>query len=237
MSLYSSFYVGSIFILELIILMPKIKEVFTWVNWTEERIYPSSRRLPAAYQEVEWVWSSGSQYINTNFIPSVNTKIETDISWWDQSSDWLVFFWVTSNDSSWDWIIARLYQTNKTNYNPWFCNSSYSESQNTITADQFNNIVLQKNWWTINWNAYTITTTWTPYQSQIYIFCWNNGWSAWRHSKCKVKTFKMRDGWELIRNFIPCYRKSDWVIWLYDLVWWQLYTNSWSGTFTKWSDV
>ena len=39
------------------------------------------------------------------------------------------------------------------------------------------------------------------------------------------------------RHFIPCYRKSDNVIGLYDLVEGTFYTNSGTGTFTKGSDV
>jgi hypothetical protein len=39
------------------------------------------------------------------------------------------------------------------------------------------------------------------------------------------------------RQMIPCYRKSDNVIWMYDIVNWVFYTNNGSWTFTKWNDV
>jgi hypothetical protein len=40
-----------------------------------------------------------------------------------------------------------------------------------------------------------------------------------------------------VRDLVPCYRKSDSVIWMYDTVNDVFYTNDWSWTFTKWPDV
>ena len=40
-----------------------------------------------------------------------------------------------------------------------------------------------------------------------------------------------------VREMIPCYRKSDTVIWMYDLINNTFYTNAWSGSFLKWGNV
>ena len=42
---------------------------------------------------------------------------------------------------------------------------------------------------------------------------------------------------ELKRNFIPCYRKSDNVIGMYDLVEEKFYTNQGNGEFLKGRDI
>ena len=215
--------------------MPKIKNVFKWVNGTEYNIYPG--RLPSDYQEVEWIWSSATQYINTLYTPNVNTEIETELSWGSSQQEWWVFFWMTSNDNWTDWICWRIYSTTKTNFNPRFCNSAYGECQISTTTDVFHKLILKKNYCTLDWTAWTLTTTWTPYQWPIYLFCWNNWWSAWRHTSVKFKVFKISESWTLKKEFIPCYRKSDNVIWMYDAVGKQFYTNQWSWTFTKWSNV
>ncbi|MBR5312208.1 MAG: hypothetical protein IKU40_04925 [Clostridia bacterium] len=54
----------------------------------------------------------------------------------------------------------------------------------------------------------------------------------------KLYSFTMADmdGIE-IRNFVPCYRKSDGVIGLYDTVGSTFYTNKGTGSFTKGADV
>ena len=38
-------------------------------------------------------------------------------------------------------------------------------------------------------------------------------------------------------DFVPCYRKSDWVAWVYDLINDVFYTNQWSWDFKKWPPV
>ncbi len=53
----------------------------------------------------------------------------------------------------------------------------------------------------------------------------------------KLYYFKMYDKRALIRNFVPCYRKSDNVVGLYDLVNGVFYVNKGSGAFTKGDDV
>lgn len=47
----------------------------------------------------------------------------------------------------------------------------------------------------------------------------------------------MWDDNELVRDFIPCYRKSDGVIGLYDLVNDVFYTNLGTGQFTKGKNI
>jgi hypothetical protein len=43
----------------------------------------------------------------------------------------------------------------------------------------------------------------------------------------------MKSSGVLVRNFIPCYRKSDNVIGMYDVINDAFYTNSGTGTFIK----
>ena len=38
----------------------------------------SASRLPSEFQEVEYIESSGTQYIDTGFLPTINTKIECE---------------------------------------------------------------------------------------------------------------------------------------------------------------
>ena len=39
----------------------------------------SGGRLPSGFQEVEYIASDGNQWIDTNYIPSIDDVIETDI--------------------------------------------------------------------------------------------------------------------------------------------------------------
>ena len=71
----------------------------------------------------------------------------------------------------------------------------------------------------------------------IYIFGGNDSGSASYKSSIKLYEFKISDGDTLTHEFIPCYRKSDGEIGLYDKVENKFYTNAGTGTFIKGNDV
>lgn len=76
--------------------------------------------------------------------------------------------------------------------------------------------------------------------ANVYLF-WCSGLSATSTSKKyygKLYSFTMdaADGTAL-RNFVPCYRKADGVIGLYDTVGGSFYTNAGTGSFTKGADI
>ena len=56
-------------------------------------------------------------------------------------------------------------------------------------------------------------------------------------SSMQLYELKMWKDDVLVRNFIPCYRKSDNVIGLYDLVNNVFYLNQGTGTFIKGEDI
>ena len=69
------------------------------------------------------------------------------------------------------------------------------------------------------------------------LFALNDNWTINSQSSYKLYSCKIYDNNTLVRDFVPCYRKSDNVIWMYDLVNNQFYTNSWSWTFAKWPNA
>ena len=71
-----------------------------------------------------------------------------------------------------------------------------------------------------------------------YIFCYNYLGNASLHSKIKLYELKTWDmSGKLSRHYIPCYRKSDNVIGMYDLVNDTFYTNKGTGVFLKGQDI
>ena len=64
-----------------------------------------------------------------------------------------------------------------------------------------------------------------------------NGSRQNRSTQMRLYSCKMYNSNVLQRDFVPCYRKSDWVIGLYDIVNNTFYTNSGSWTFTKGPNV
>lgn len=196
--------------------------------------------LPSEYQEVEWI-----QWINTksNYIATV--YIDT---------------WVTVNNNI--WCSAEMLHTATRNDVQRFTNTNnryeYINNRRGITT--------YPSWmWCVQWDTWHSTNVsnsidnWydiklNRYNDKKVLINWSQIYSLWSEKFTenttiwiwditykgywwKCKSFKITDWIDLIRDFIPCYRKLDWVIGMYDLVNWQFYVNSWTESFTKGPDV
>ena len=185
--------------------------------------------IPSAYQEVEYIQSSWTQYINTLFTPSNTTKVEWKMGGWSQSWSHQMFGSRYSWSSTWRWfaIITDAYQFNGYGWvDHWmtdWADHSWEFSQTWIYVD-----------WVLKTTPSTTTFT-SPWP--LYLFWLNSNWSFTESAAMKYYYFKIYDNWTLVRDFIPCYRIADSVIWMYDVVNGVFYTNQWSWTFTKWPDV
>ena len=186
-------------------------------------------RLPVAYQEVEWIRSSWSQYFDTGFNPTWNSEIEIDIVWESGSASGT--FWVDSwwTNSAFSILNDRI-----------FCYGSQYQAQNqnyytigTRYLMEFKNLTCTLNWVTkFTYNANTFTSSYSAY---MFAKRRNNYIESYSNTTCY--SLKLWDNWTLVREYIPCYRIADGVIWMYDLVNDVFKTNQWSWTFAKWNDV
>ena len=208
--------------------------------------YIYAPKLPSEYQEVEYIESSWTQYINTGYAPSNNTKVIFGMWWWTSSPGrWGTAFWAREWRTPDNWNNSKWF-TIAYDKNTWYVvmfGRGYNNNISTVPdfwiIDWSNHIVQE--WWDgiyIDWTlkmsltAYTFTSP-VP----MSIFCDNINWDNLNFSSYKLYYFKYYDSWTLVRDFVPCYRKADWEIWLYDLVNDVFYTNQGTGTFTKWNDV
>lgn len=205
------------------------------------QVWPIWGTLPSSYQEVEYIESSWTQYINTWFKYTqttweVKAKFIPNQLWWNYYTYRLAWAYNGSNRS------FIMYNA----YNPahiWVWGGDYSSTINVSAGTLYEVDAKILTAWTINyalnWNTHTITYSGSLATNtrDYYLFCNNENWSASTYFIGKVYYFQMYEAWIKVRDFVPCYRKSDNVIWMYDLANDVFYTNSWSGSFTKWPDV
>lgn len=195
-------------------------------------VYLPNLRLPSTYQEVEYIQSSWTQYIIiwTSFKTSYKTVIDFQMTqiWWDYIPVWIKYsttrYWIDAYNSN--FMVNGWGQT-------WVNTISEDTNRHTITIDKGTAIV--------DWNNYSVSYTNYTFSKWIWVFCYNEYDKSPQYNyKSSNKLYKLDiydENWTHIYNLVPCYRKSDSVIWLYDLVNNKFYTNSWTGTFSKWSDV
>jgi len=187
----------------------------TTVNGLTASCSVTHSRLPNTYQEVEYIESSWSQVIKS-WVYITETWIRADID-----------FQITSSNPSDQAVIWFYNNENGSNSyrcgywpNNWFTMSQWSESLNRQTA-----------------TGNSISFTASSYQLYLFAKQRYTNWNYDSNAKAKVYSCQMYKWNTLVRDFIPCYRIADSVIWMYDAANGVFYTNDWSGTFTKWSDV
>lgn len=182
-------------------------------------------RLPSGFQEVEYIQSTGTQYIDTGIKATNATrfKIDVEITAYDTYifgawNDWQVsMFTIYSANSS---SSAIGYGAN------WVGSITGLTTGNKITISIDNGVVKYNN--EIK-GSYPDTFT----SANNIILCGTNA-SGTPTAFSKIKIYSLEiDG----HNFIPCYRKSDNEVGLYDIVNNQFYTNAGSGTFLKGANV
>lgn len=189
-------------------------------------------QLPTEYQEVEYIQSSGTQYIDTGYKPtSNNLRVVCDFEYTADHSASSVF----GSESSGHYSIV-----------PWGAPDFYvGSSTQLLTQTTALNIKYALD---VHANAGTLTvslngkTNSASYSGSILttvnmgIFC--NIIAGVASQFCSMKLYAMYiyDNSNLVRDFVPCYRKSDNVAGLYDLVNNVFYTNAGSGVFAVGAD-
>ena len=201
--------------------------------------------LPSEYQEVEYIESTGTQYINTNYVHKSNTKISLDCNVKDDAPNAFSALFgarkrnYSSNAMSFFIRFHNIYQ-------PAYCRSGAETAGYNMIYNADINIVAegQTITWTYLQDTFSITTTGTADDgyNPMFLFNINTDISAgatvdtsW--SKMKLYSCVISENGTEMRNFIPCYRKSDGVIGLYDIIGETFYTNAGTGVFLKGNDV
>lgn len=206
-----------------------------WVYlWTDTK-------LPSTYQEVEYIQSNGTQYIDTWVYVNPDYTIEMKFevtsderynTFFGTRTNWQQrYIWRTENVRNGIFFIQR---------NKSYTDNSYESYEWNFNVNQIYTLKMNQELY-IDWSlekTFSASTSSTLFDNPIYLFALDSDWAAldgfyWKIYYCKL----WDDSNNLIRDFVPCYRKSDSVIWLYDLVNNQFYTNSWSWTFSKGDDI
>lgn len=190
----------------------------------------SSSRLPSGFQEVEYIESNGNQWIDTNYIPSIDDVIETDIeitTLVSHKSWWTTVFGSYPTKSLW------IYKSSNEN-DSYFSTYSGGSEQNKIMKVQTNvpyNIIFNKSTIIVNGTSYSIKNGTGTSQDALSLFRVNPyTQSQYQVFIGKIKEFKITNNITKL-DLVPCYRKSDNEVGLYDIVGKQFYTNQGSGTF------
>ena len=201
-------------------------------------------RIPSAYQEVEWIQAAANvgAYINLGF--SYNTGATIHLGQYIMNDNTAYIFGAAENSGKLRCMASSPYDGNcvfycskATTYHALggggYTKNALNEFKAIYKGSSFivENLTSKK---TVRFDEMISYTMTAPF----YLFAQNYNGSARFGDIRRISYFKYYDKTDtLICDLVPCYRKSDGAIGMYDIVRNTFFTNAGTGSFTKGANV
>ena len=200
-----------------------IKELSKDTEWIFQ--YVSGPKLPNGYTELEYIQSSGTQYIDTGLKPNQDTRVVTKFDMIQTDTAWRKLWGSGSGSYNLDFALWNSGTTKLQSYYGTKTNNAVPITSMSLNVDA------NKNIWKYSGETITFDKNNFTCAYSMYIFNVNkDDNSQYFPGMMKLYLFKIYDNDVLVRDFIPCKNPSG-VIGLYDLVNNQFYQNAGTGTF------
>lgn len=180
-------------------------------------------KLPSGYRQVEYIQSTGTQYIDTGFKPNQNTGVTIDFQL-NSVSDWQCIYGARTGNNTKTyalWHSGSAFGFYYANANTTFSNldgtarHTVAATKNTAIADGTSSVSL-------NYSNFTADYL-------MYLFAVNSDGTVKSNASMKLFACQIYDNGVLVRDFIPV--EIDGVVGLWDAISGVLYENAGSGTF------
>lgn len=178
-------------------------------------------KLPKSYTELEYIQSSGTQYVNTGYTPGANAKVIADFQVTQKLSNNNDVFGVVGQFSLRQYGASDFFRT---------VSGSAADFPTSVDILTRHTAVKTMTDCTIDGDA-SVTTTSTTVSYPLYLFAYNTGSSVTNYGYVRLYALKIYDGETAARDFVPC-KNSSGAIGLYDTVGGHFYANAGTGTFT-----
>ena len=196
-------------------------------------------RLPSAYQEVEYIASTGTQAILTDIPCQLPLKTDIDIMFTTNNNSYFcgtqyggVRICSGGNYSRYiHWAFRKYQNDGNIDTNVRYLLSTTLENGNQSVRKDGNAVISK-----------TLALTEAELSRMsgnlgLFAMWYNDTQSFTQFAKARCYGVKISSADNLLGDFIPCYRKSDGEIGMYDTVSKTFYTNAGTGTFLKGADV
>lgn len=183
--------------------------------------------LPSGYKRLEYIQSSGTQYINTGFKPNQNTKIELDVLSAEGTSSNIPYIFGTQDRSN-NYFVA----TWVLGYGSGMVTTGINLYDGKFHVVKVENGALYKDGSIIAQRTVSSFSIGVP----IFLFAVNSSRQSMGYGACKLRSCKIYNNGTLVRDFIPCKNASG-AVGMWDDVNSAFYGNAGSGTFTAGPEI
>lgn len=202
---------------------------YTFLGW-------SLYNLPSEYQAVEYIRSTGTQYVMTDVVPDDTTGVYLKLSTDDNNGDLLYIGSKGSGDS-------RYYVSNYEGKVLFGWNGNIDIDKRPAIADGFVKtfeLNFRNSRKKIFDNVVVDNVTQKLSSSNNYpLALFGGNWNGTVNYKSKIDLYELvitHDD-KVVRSYVPCYRKSDGEVGLYDVVSGVFYTNDGTNSFIRGDDI
>lgn len=185
--------------------------------------------LPSGYTELEYIESSGTQYIKTGFKPNNNTRLVMDEQITAHPASTSQYLFGARTDSytvNFGLLLKSLFRSD---YGESKVDSMYKTPLKRLTVDKNKNVCTLTDEIVTSEMKNAVSTFQSNYE--LYLFASNDGGTADYNAKMRLYSCQIYDNGTLVRDFVPC-RNSSNEIGLYDFVNGRFYGNAGNGVFT-----
>lgn len=173
-------------------------------------------KLPIGYTELEYIESTGTQYINTGIVPNNNTRVYLKVNYSETEGH---LFGSRISTSSTDKFML-LYTADKTDYRTDY----YSKNINTGITHLSQPIIIDKNKNITTFEdclgttySYTHTNGTFTGTYPMFLFASNTGGTASYRATMEAYFCGIYSNGTIVRDFVPCMRDRDGHVGYYDL--------------------
>ena len=186
-------------------------------------------QVPAGYTQLEYLESTGTQWIDTGIAYNNNTGIYIDFQYTNiNTNEQILFGSLNPNFAFWRSSTRFLYGYKQgTGTTASFVVNDSELGTRHILELNFNNNVLAKLDNTVNQLPQSNFSS----SRTLYLFAAHHNNIAYHPAKARIFAVKFTNNQILTRNFIPARRDSDGVLGMYDTVTNTFFTNSGTGEF------
>lgn len=184
------------------------------------------RTLPTGYTQVQYLESTGTQYIDTGFQPNQDSRAIADVQFLSAPTSHATVFGAYDDVNGW-WAYYRYDDKQYRGLNGG--TSQYSISYSDATART--TIELKKGALVVGETQREIPESTYSIALNAYLFAQNRNGSLKYPASIRMYSCQIYDNGVLVRDYVPCTNASG-TAGLYDVVNSKFYTNAGTGTFT-----
>ena len=201
---------------------------FTYIEGNRTVTTTQELTINVKYQPLSYLESTGTQYIDTGFVPTQNTKVEAEIAITDTRTStniWPAIFGAQNLANGSDGRTFDLGYTPSTKTMP---------GSLLYTMGAKYSIALSTEGYYINekkYSNYTWVDTPTVSMALFTRHSANNGYETCMQAYARIYALKIYENGELIHDYMPFVRTADNVLGMYDKVEEKFLANKGTGTF------